>query len=565
MSKLQERLWRVKAEKGHGSKSRSVRQTVTTLLASALVTTILTTEASSQDMKELRRQAAFRPRQIIFNNDGDDVFAKNKDASIETFLAARTTPLVGSQVDTVAYSTTRSFAYFSHNTEVCEVHTRKEGLLANNITAALIARGTDPLEVMVKFCRENDMEIFWSMRMNDTHDTADPLLRPRWKTDHPEYLMGTKDHPPRKGGWTRVNYGRKEVREMAFAVIKDVCQRYDVDGIELDFFRHPLFFKSQILGRDATEEDCQLMTDLMRRVREATEEIGLKRGRPILVSVRVPDSVEGASVMGMDIGRWMDEGLIDILAVSGYFRLNDWETTVALGKKHNVPVFAGLSESRMRDDPGGVRRSIETYRARAMNAWDAGVDSVYLFNLFSPRAPHWRELGEPEKLALLDKVYVGNVRGTRQPRSWIPQANRFINRKTTLCPESPTKLTPGKPAVGWIRVGEDIAKNERGGQKADVTLRLRLLGATDPGDYGVKLNDAVLTDAKKTAPKSSAGKLIETAKDKEPVPNEWLEFQVSPQTVKRGFNRIEVTLGKDVKGKPQSWKDIQLPVRYKKP
>ena len=149
-----------------------------------MVTSVLATAARSQDMKELRRQAAFRPRQIIFNNDGDDVFAQNKDGSVETFLAARTTALVGSQVGAVAYSTTRSFAFFTHNTEVCEVFTRKEGRLANNITPGLIAQGTDPLEVMVGFCRENDLEIFWGMRMNDTHDTSDPLLRPRRASSH---------------------------------------------------------------------------------------------------------------------------------------------------------------------------------------------------------------------------------------------------------------------------------------------------------------------------------------------------------------------------------------------
>ena len=73
--------------------------------------------------------------------------------------------------------------------------------MSANITPSLIAQGTDPLEVMIDFCRKNNLEIFWGMRMNDTHDTSNPLLRPRWKVDHPDYLMGTEDRPPKRGGW----------------------------------------------------------------------------------------------------------------------------------------------------------------------------------------------------------------------------------------------------------------------------------------------------------------------------------------------------------------------------
>jgi len=37
---------------------------------------------------------------------------------------------------------------------------------------------------------------------------------------------------------------------------------------------------------------------------------------------------------GFDIVRWMKEDLIDLLMVSGYFRLNPWETSVKLGHKY---------------------------------------------------------------------------------------------------------------------------------------------------------------------------------------------------------------------------------------
>ncbi|MBN2292275.1 MAG: family 10 glycosylhydrolase [Pirellulales bacterium] len=521
-----------------------------------------------KELRKARKVLAEKQRRIVFNNDGNEPVYYCKEATAEELLKCRTTGLLGSQVDSIFYCTWSSgFGYFTHATKVgfvfdtTDVAGDPKGVgFSNNKTAEFIKRGTDPLKIMIDFSKKNDIEVFWSFRMNDTHDSwngwySDTLFPPI-KREHPEWLVSSKKKRSKHGGWSAMDFAHPEVRDLAVSFIKEVCENYDVDGIEMDFFRHLVYFKAIAQDKDTGQADRDMMTNMVRRVREVTEKIGLKRGRPILVSVRVPDSVEAAAVMGLDIERWMQEGLIDILAVCGYFRLNDWETTVELGKKFDMPIFAGLSESRLLDDPGGVRNSIEAYRGRAINAWDAGVDSVYLFNLFNPKAPQWRELGEPKKLALLDKVYVANSRGTTAARRWIPRANRFIKRKTTICPENPLNLIPGKPAIGWIRVGEDIAKNQARGRKARVTLRLRLLGTTEPADYVVKLGDKVLTGGQKTGPKTAAGKDLKADK-------KWLEFQVDPKNVCRGFNRVEITLDKKVKDKPQVWKDIQLAVRYK--
>ena len=76
---------------------------------------------------------------------------------------------------------------------------------------------------------------------------------------------------------------------------------------------------------------------------------------PLLISVRVPDSVGFCRAIGLDLERWLAEDLIDMLVVGGYFRLQPWEESVALGHRYGVPVYAGLSESRVgkraREDP----------------------------------------------------------------------------------------------------------------------------------------------------------------------------------------------------------------------
>jgi hypothetical protein len=91
------------------------------------------------------------------------------------------------------------------------------------------------------------MEVFWSLRMNDGHDSYPPGAR-RWdyglapfKRDHPEFLVGEPDDSD-SGPWTALDYSFKEVRDHVFSIIAEVAHNYDLDGIEMDFLRHYPYF-----------------------------------------------------------------------------------------------------------------------------------------------------------------------------------------------------------------------------------------------------------------------------------------------------------------------------------
>ncbi len=290
------------------------------------------------------RAESARRRRVIFNNDGCDAlyFPSNLEPTPENFLGVRTRPLLGSDVTTISYCTISSgFGNFTHRTRIGHILTRDMPFWKGhrNITSQLIALNTDPLALVVNFAHEHGLECFWSMRMNDTHDRAHrpdkpyPLF-PKLKKEHPDWLIGSLDNPPPYGPWTAVDYGRREVRELAYRFIEEVCRNYDVDGVELDFLRHPCYFKSAAYGGKATAAECAAMTDLLRRVRAMTEDVGLRRSRPLLISVRVPDSPDYARDIGLDIREWMRQGLADIFIGSGYFRLDSWENWAKLGKRY---------------------------------------------------------------------------------------------------------------------------------------------------------------------------------------------------------------------------------------
>ena len=338
-----------------------------------------------------------------------------------------------------------------------------------NITQDLIDGGTDCFQAVVDFCHEHDMEVFWSMRMNDTHDVAHHpdkpyFLYPPLKEEHPDWLVGNPIDRTPHGRWSSVDYAVPEIRDLAFRYIEEVCDNYDVDGIELDYFRHLCYFKSTAMGGKASDEERAMMTDLMRRIRKMTEERGMERGRPILVTVRVPDSVGYCRDMGFDIEKWLEEGLVDILVTTCYFRLNPWEYSVELGHKYGVQVYPCLSDSRVRGETRFRRSSVESYRGRAMNAWKAGADGMHLFNSFNPNAAIWKELGDPEGLLTKDKLYFVHTRDDRPQR--FLACGLDYRTVDLLGPGHGRQVTVGKPVCVSVPVGDDLAAAESAWQAA---------------------------------------------------------------------------------------------------
>lgn len=345
------------------------------------------TPAQQARLKDQRDRLAARPRRIIFNNDGAD-YPRGPETA-EQFLARRLAALADTQVDTLFYGT--PYAYRA-------------------LTVALVnEKGTvtdkDHFQAVVEFCRQNGKEVFWSMRMNETHDSNihGGLRLDDWKLDHREMLMA-RSHMPFPYGWvnrpswpwTAMDYEHIEVRQHILEVLADVMTRYDVDGVELDFWRWPVFFRPQLYGQPVTADQREIMTDLMRNVRLLTELVSVKRNRPLLIAVRVPDSVDYAAGVGLDIEAWLAEDLVDLVVAGGLFQLQPWERTVSLVKPHGKPVYACLSRSRIPDD-------VEAFRGEAWDAWQAGVDGIYVFNVTDPKHSMLREIGDAKMLAALPR------------------------------------------------------------------------------------------------------------------------------------------------------------------
>lgn len=489
-----------------------------------------------EQLRDLRKQAARRRRRVIFNNDGCDClyFHEKEQVTVENFLAKRTSALAGTHVDAIAYCTISSgFGNFTHRTRAGSILTRsgtESGLLPGmrNIARDLMDQGTDCLQAVLEFAHRHQLELFWSMRMNDTHDAAHTpakpyFLFPKLKEDHPEWLVGSHLQRTPYGRWSSVDYARPEIRDLAFRYVEEVCRGYDVDGVELDFFRHLCFFRSVAYGGKASREEQALMTGLLRRLREMTEKVGLERGRPILVAVRVPDSAGYSRDMGLDVEQWLAEGLVDLLVTTCYFQLNPWEYSVAWGHKYGVPVYPCLSDPRVKGETRFQRSSVECYRGRALNAWGAGADGIHLFNLFDvagTHAPVFREAGDPQLLRTLDRLYFVTVRDGN-PESWLAGGTQY-RTLPLLTPSRPARIGRGRPLSVEILVGEDLASVAGEREAPQVTCHLAMPQLTDSKSLRVTLNGRELAEGT--------------------LANGWVDYAVHVAAMRRGANRLLISL-----------------------
>ena len=200
-------------------------------------------------------KARWRRRRLIYNNDGDDVIEARPDGvehehdvaeslmvrrtrdTVQNFLDARSTPLIGSQVDSNWFASAMAGLTFSH-------HTKLGGFFGKGVPLELVEKyGRDPLEIQLDFSHQHGMEAAWSLRMNDVHD-AFPMGSPRYnyglarfKREKPGDLMGREgdwekyeSSSPRyawdpRHAWTRVDFAIEQVREHIFRIIEGVARR----------------------------------------------------------------------------------------------------------------------------------------------------------------------------------------------------------------------------------------------------------------------------------------------------------------------------------------------------
>lgn len=441
------------------------------LAAAFLFATALAVDASTPS------QAGDKEWRIIYNNDGGDALTLGgsnmprveniTDASHE-LVRRRTDGLQDFKITTVSYCTGMCFGQVLHRSKVAEqfrpldldkAANKDPKTFRDSLIEMLDLQGTDSLRIMSDYCRKNGLELWWSMRMNDTHDASYPDKIPlsAFKKKHPELLLGKEGEKLAVGMWSGVDYAHPEVREFALAMIEEVLANYTVQGIELDFFRHPVLFSSVARGGVASDADRAALTSFMERARKLIAEHNSKLppdGKKVLFGARVPDSADYCKQIGIDLEGYLKNQLLDFCLFGGYFRLAPWSESADLAQKYHVPSYASIDRVAVQIPKNPVtaepdhqlrygwivgtqdtqrsaffrRSDLEAYRGRILSAVAQGHHGIAFFNLFNKDHPIFPELGDLEAMASRPAKYFYMARGTQQsPSQSLTHGNTFFS------------------------------------------------------------------------------------------------------------------------------------------
>ena len=409
-----------------------------------------------------------KPYRLIYN--ADTSWAMQNSLDTADYLHGMVGFLEGSGVDALFWHDGSGGNNAYYDSAVMELNGERIGRVEPLLRRMLDA-GEDPPAITIAAAREHGVDVFYSFRINDCHDSlgdgeAHPQLLATFKVEHPEWLIGP-GHA--YGGCNQLNFAVPEVLDFKFAILEEAARKYDFDGFEIDFQRNAPYF---IPGTEP--EQAHILTGFLRRVREHFRERAVARGRDIALAVRVCESMEACRLDGFDVPAWIDEGLIDMIVLGSGAVDIEVEAFAALARPAGIGVYPCLYGW-----PSGYGPfTTAMCRALATNYWHQGADGIYTFNWnahthvqrrsepnhqrFAHQVELLREIDDPEKLWEYDKEFVAcrNSGSPWYPHNWLHSA-------------MPATLTAGASVEVPVLMGEDPA--------CSGTPRLQRLRAEFPG------------------------------------------------------------------------------------
>ena len=164
-------------------------------------------------------------------------------------------------------------------------------------------KGTDQLREVIRRGRETGVSVFPSIKLQSGNlPYGERCGRLKWERGA-EVCIGE----PGRNEWA-YDYAVKEVRDENLAVIREVLEDYEADGIELDFMFGSQYFKS-----DALDEGAKTMNAFVAEVRELAVQIGQKQGREVGVMARIGLLRDENLSNALDAEQWLRDGSLDYI------------------------------------------------------------------------------------------------------------------------------------------------------------------------------------------------------------------------------------------------------------
>jgi hypothetical protein len=271
--------------------------------------------------------------------------------------------------------------------------------------------GGDIVSDFTERCRQKSLTPFISLRMNDGHH-----LDRAWTDDikcgqisvcefyhnHPGYCLELEAD---LASWRdRVqNWAIPEVREYKFNLIKELCENYDIDGVELDFMRLPRLFRSY---ETTSEQRKEIICGFVARVRKLLDETA-PDGQHRWLCLKIPANYAMLDSIGINIEKLTDIG-VDMLNLSyGFYTAQNGDLALFREQAKNVALYVEMThcaaigrglEKADGDNNEIIKTTNEQFYTTAASAYNAGLEGVSLFNFV-----YFREYGSSLKKAAVNE------------------------------------------------------------------------------------------------------------------------------------------------------------------
>jgi hypothetical protein len=363
--------------------------------------------------------------------------------------------------------------------------------------------GGDVVKLFVDRCRLRGQAPFISVRLNDAHHKELVNAKPgdklsgsigmsvtRFYRDKPEYRVG-----PKLGSaqFQVLNWAHPEVPARKLALITELCENYDLDGLELDFMRFNSFFPRD--KSTTSDQRREVITRFVREVRTVLDRTA-RGGRRRWLCARLPGFTSALDPMGLDPTAMVAAGLDMLNLSASYFTTQQMEVAAFRKMAPSTALYVELCHSiwngekmtRGYDVFPFRRATQEQLTTTAHLAHARGADGVSLFNFAyyrehggAGRGPFHEPPFEIVK-ALGDRAWLA-----KQPQHWFLAPgweNMFVKPPKPL----PRTLTAEQPLAFTL----DLAP-PTGGWKSDARLRLQTLDPLQAQTFTVKLNGTILS------------------------------------------------------------------------
>jgi hypothetical protein len=508
------------------------------------------------------------PYKVWFNHDGTHILTNVKVGEkqvhfSEALFRDSIRELAGVGIDAVAFSPGNGVVpwWQSKTNDHWNWFTKRTGKEPGEV-GRYIRGGGDLVKVFVEECRKHNLAPILTIRLKDEHhiENMDSEWVSKFFFEHQHWRL---DPSPRAVfGMRGLNWIHPEVPEERLAVIRELAGTYDIEGIELDFMRHPPFFD----GKATTFEQRQkIMTGFIKNVREILNET-TPAGKTRHLAIRVPNRLPELATIGLDLETLDRERLVDIVNVSpSYVSQVESDLKEMTAKAPDAAFFYELTQASMRGPSPSWGAVIDDYPIRittddqfytaANLAYARGAKGISLFN-FTYTRPAARD----------GKFSIGGSIGTEPPYHII----KHLRDPQWLSKQPQNYWIPYWWKTGYHGRQFQLPKTFRVADKQDIKLdlalpkavvkngklRIRLAGitpvlsATEPFTYVVPYQKG---RAKLKWKASLNGQLLEETDDvaepfDEPYkgflgdPGDYVAWTVPASALRDGENTIQVEL-----------------------